>query len=119
MILNKTRANTLLWKIFIKNYTHFYKGLKYCKFTQKRNNAKHMKKKTILTGNITMYIKYKHKNTMKCWKTVSLKPSFGLTAEIWSQFSRLVLTEYIAKFLPASFWKRIGTWQTWHTYAWK
>ena len=33
-----------------------------------------------------------------------LKASFGLSAEIWSQFSRfVVLIEYITKFLLASF----------------
>ena len=63
-------------------------------------------KKIILKDNIaTKYIEYKHKNTgtsssksiriakLKCFnsstKLVSLKPSFGLSVEIWSQFSRL------------------------------
>ena len=68
-------------------------------------------KKIILKGNITTkYIEYKHKNTgtsscncirisrlqcftsfTKCCKTVSLKPCFGLSVEIWSRFSRFVL----------------------------
>ena len=71
-------------------------------------------KKIILKDNIaTKYIEYKHKNTgasssksiriaklifnllliFMCFnsstKLVSLKPSFGLSVEIWSQFSRL------------------------------
>ena len=45
MILNKTRANILLQKIFIKNYISCYKELKYCKFAWKRNKAKHVMKK--------------------------------------------------------------------------
>ena len=62
-----------------------------------------------IKGNITTkYIKYSHKNTgtrgkfipisglqcfnssIKCWKPVLLKPSFDLSVEIQSQFSRLV-----------------------------
>ena len=42
-ILSKARVNILLQKIFIKKYC--YKGLKYSKFMQKRNKAKHIMKK--------------------------------------------------------------------------
>ena len=75
------------------------KGLKYCKFTRKRNKAKHVMKNSILKFNTTnKYIEYKGKNTelvfvspfritvfyfiTKYWKTVSFKPSFGLSVEI-------------------------------------
>ena len=71
-------------------------------------------KKIILKGNMaTKYIEYKCKNTgtinckainisklhcfsssTKCWKTVSLK-HFGLSVEIWSQFSRLVCFDWV------------------------
>ena len=64
-------------------------------------------KKIFLKGNITTKnFEYKHKNTgtsscnsipiselqcftssTKCWKAVSLKPSFPLSVEIWSYFS--------------------------------
>ena len=69
-----------------------------------------------IKGNITTkYIKYSHKNTgtrgksipisglqcfnssIKCWKPVSLKPSFDLSVEIQSQFSRLVCFNWVHK----------------------
>ena len=84
------------------------KGLKYYKFTRKRNKTSY--KNIILKDNIaTKYIEYKHKNTgtsscksigisqlqcfnssTKCWKPVSLKPSFRLSVKLWSRFPRLV-----------------------------
>ena len=45
MILNKTKANILLQKIFITHYKYCYKGQKYCKLTWKRNKTKHGMKK--------------------------------------------------------------------------
>ena len=39
MVLNKTRANSLLQKIFIKNYLI----IKYCKITRKGNKGKNSK----------------------------------------------------------------------------
>ena len=80
------------------------KGLKYWNFKRKRDKAKQVTKKIILKDNIaTKYIEYKHKTTgasscksihisklqcfnlsTKCWKTVSLKSSFGLSVEIWN-----------------------------------
>ena len=43
MILNKTRANNLFSFKFTTRFCN--KGLKYCKFTKKRNKAKHVTKK--------------------------------------------------------------------------
>ena len=65
MTLNKIRAANLLQRIFIKNYKSCYKEPNSCKFTRKRNKAKHvMKKTTVLKGNITTtYNENKHKNT--------------------------------------------------------
>ena len=44
-------------------------------------------------------------SSMKCWKTVSLKPSLGLSVEIRSWFSKLLCFnfEYVTMFSPASF----------------
>ena len=49
MILNKTRANNLLQKIFITLKTtkkSCYKGLKYCKFMWKRNKEEQVIKRS-------------------------------------------------------------------------
>ena len=60
--------------------------------------------------NITTSIEHKQKNTginsfTKYWKAASLKPSFRLSVEIWSRFSKLVCFNWVHnfKFLPASF----------------
>ena len=73
-------------------------------------------KKIILNGNITTSnvtansIEYNGKSTgtnssTKCWKAVSLKPSFAFSVEIWSWFSSLVCFSWILdyKFLRALF----------------
>ena len=44
MMLNKTRVNILLGKIFIKNYKYCYKGLNISDSHRKRNKAKHVMK---------------------------------------------------------------------------
>ena len=99
--------NNLLWKIFIKNYKSV------TSLWEKEVKQNTLWKMIILKDNITTkHIKYKHKNTgtsgkpihisglqcfnssRKCWKTVSSKPSFGLSVEIWSQFSSLVCVNY-------------------------
>ena len=79
--------------------------------------------KIILKDNIaTNYIEYKHKNTVssscksirisklqcfnssaKCWKIVSWKPSFGLSVETWSRFSRLVCFNWVRNEVFTSF----------------
>ena len=59
----------------------------------------------------TTFIKHKHRNTgtsalihpVSLKKTVSLKPSLGLSVEIWSRFFRLVCFNWVHKSLPASF----------------
>ena len=47
MVLNKTRVNNLLQKVFSLEITnkYCYKDLKYCKFIGKRNKAKYVMKK--------------------------------------------------------------------------
>ena len=76
MILIKARADNSLRKIFIKNTNiSCHKGLKYCKFMQKRNKAKHLilMKKIILKGNtFTKYIDHKHKNTGTSCKSIRI-----------------------------------------------
>ena len=82
-----------------------------------------LQKKIILKDNIvTKCIECKNKNTgtsscksihisellcfnssTKSWKTVSLKPSFGLSVEIWKWFSRLVCFNWVQNKILASF----------------
>ena len=82
-----------------------------------------MKKDDSKSNITTECIEYKHKNTrtssckfisisklqhqinssMKCWKTVSLKPSFGLSVERWSWLSRLVCFNWLPPEVFTSF----------------
>ena len=102
MTLNKTRTNNLLQKMFIKNCKlTCSKELKYRKFSRKRNKAKHVMKRDHSKRLTTKYIECKHKNTgtssfqsfayvnyivlihaLTVEKTVTLKPSFGLSVKI-------------------------------------
>ena len=128
MILNKTRANNLL--------AHEIEILQI--HEEIKENT--LWRKIILKGNTTIrYTEYKHKNTgasctsvrtsclqcfnsfPRCWKTVSLKPSFELSAEIWSRFSRLVCFNWKRNKVFTNFilGKNLWTWQTRRTYAWK
>ena len=140
IILNKTRANNLLQKIFIKNFKYiFLQETKYYKFMRKKNEGKHIVKKDHWGNITTRYTEYKHKNTgttctsvhisrlqcfnpsTKFWKTVSLRPSFGLSVKIWSQFSRLVCFNWVRNevFTSLILGKNLWTWQTRRTDAWK
>ena len=118
MILSKPKASKRFsLKIASKSCK---KGLKYCKFTEKDMKQKTLWKKVTLKGNVTKYIEYKHKNTgtsscksicvsklqcfnssMKCWKTVLLKP-FGLS--VWNWFSRLVCFVFTSFLLEKNLW---------------
>ena len=57
MILNKTRANNLSRKIFIKNYKDIL-----LQFMRKRNKSGQVMKKIILKGITSTYIENEHKN---------------------------------------------------------
>ena len=105
---------------------------------RKKNEGKHIVKKDHWGNITTRYTEYKHKNTgttctsvhisrlqcfnpsTKFWKTVSLRPSFGLSVKIWSQFSRLVCFNWVRNevFTSLILGKNLWTWQTRRTDAW-
>ena len=87
MILNKTRANNLLQKIFIKKSC--CKGLKYCKFMRKRNKAKHKNTETSSCRSICRSkLQYFNSSIYTSVKLYFVKLYFELSVEIWSQLSR-------------------------------
>ena len=84
MILNKTKANILLQKIFsLKLQLNIVpKDYNIANSCQKEIKQNMSRKKIILKGNITTaYIEYKHKNTVVLIQppNVSLTASFGLS----------------------------------------
>ena len=54
-------------------------------------------KKMILKGNIKITHTHTHTHAHKCWKTISLKPSFGLSFAIWSRLARSVCCNWVYK----------------------
>ena len=104
------KKGTIYCKVFSSKITSksCNKGLLYCKFNRKESKILYENGNSIKGNITTKYIKYSHKNTgtrgksiptsglqcfnssIKCWKPVLLKPSFDLSVEIRSQFSRLV-----------------------------
>ena len=62
-MLDKTRASFKRFSLKIANKSCM-KGLKYCKYTRKRNKSKQVMKKVILKDNTaTKYIASKQENT--------------------------------------------------------